>query len=324
MRHIIMILCFGLLFNTLYAQQRIIKFKLEEVLAPADYSKSCISILLRIRDMDSKAALSNMQVLLSDQDESYPYISNAKGEVFIVTGEDSPNIIIKPSGKPYDLSAISELKMEKGKHYLLLVDMPKRNIIEIDTEPRPLKKPVIYLYPEQATELTLSLKINGELTFSYPKYENGWTCTAMPNGDIKIGQKTYPYLFWEGLSAEIDSKIQQTGFVVASENIVSFLEEKLAHIGLNDKEMTDFITFWAPRLEQNAYSYLHFATGEAYSKNVASLVINITPTTEIRLFMYHSPVGPDFKVESQELPTFERKGFTLVEWGGGPIELTNN
>ena len=112
MRHIIMILCFGLLFNTLYAQQRIIKFKLEEVLAPADYSKSCISILLRIRDMDSKAALSNMQVLLSDQDESYPYISNAKGEVFIVTGEDSPNIIIKPSGKPYDLSAISELKME--------------------------------------------------------------------------------------------------------------------------------------------------------------------------------------------------------------------
>ena len=40
--------------------------------------------------------------------------------------------------------------------------------------------------------------------------------------------------------------------------------------------------------------------------------------------MYHSPVGPDFKVESQELPTFERKGFTLVEWGGGPIELTNN
>ena len=40
-------------------------------------------------------------------------------------------------------------------------------------------KPVIYLYPEQETTVSVSLDYAGTLTATYPAYEDGWTarCT---------------------------------------------------------------------------------------------------------------------------------------------------
>ena len=43
-------------------------------------------------------------------------------------------------------------------------------------------KPVIYLYPEQETTVSVSLDYAGTLTATYPAYENGWTVTAEPDG----------------------------------------------------------------------------------------------------------------------------------------------
>ena len=40
------------------------------------------------------------------------------------------------------------------------------------------EKPVIYLYPETETEVTVQLDFDGELTCTYPAYDNGWTVTA--------------------------------------------------------------------------------------------------------------------------------------------------
>ena len=41
-------------------------------------------------------------------------------------------------------------------------------------------KPVIYLYPEEETEVTVSLDFDGTLTSTYPDYGEGWTVTAAP------------------------------------------------------------------------------------------------------------------------------------------------
>ena len=56
-------------------------------------------------------------------------------------------------------------------------------------------KPVIYLYPETETEVTVNLTYNGKLTCTYPAYKNGWTITALPDGTLvdQNGQ-TYNYL----------------------------------------------------------------------------------------------------------------------------------
>lgn len=36
-------------------------------------------------------------------------------------------------------------------------------------------KPVIYLYPEEETQVTVQLDYAGELTCTYPAYQDGWT-----------------------------------------------------------------------------------------------------------------------------------------------------
>jgi len=61
-------------------------------------------------------------------------------------------------------------------------------------------KPVIYLYPKEAMDISVQLNIkNSKFTTIYPKFngKNTWNIRAKPNGDILIKDKTYPYLFWE-------------------------------------------------------------------------------------------------------------------------------
>jgi|LSQX01.1.fsa_nt_gb hypothetical protein len=45
-------------------------------------------------------------------------------------------------------------------------------------------KPVIYLYPEEKTDVSVKLDYNGELFVTYPNYNNGWNVTAYPDGTI--------------------------------------------------------------------------------------------------------------------------------------------
>ncbi|MCL2615828.1 MAG: hypothetical protein FWD30_03410, partial [Dehalococcoidia bacterium] len=39
-------------------------------------------------------------------------------------------------------------------------------------------KPVIYLYPDATSEVTVKLRYNGILDFTYPAYDDGWHVTA--------------------------------------------------------------------------------------------------------------------------------------------------
>ena len=57
-------------------------------------------------------------------------------------------------------------------------------------------KPVIYLYPEQKTMVSVSLDYAGTLTATYPAYEDGWHVTAEPDGTLydEAGNE-YSYLF---------------------------------------------------------------------------------------------------------------------------------
>ena len=48
-------------------------------------------------------------------------------------------------------------------------------------------KPVVYLYPEEETQVTVQLDYAGELTCTYPAYNGGWTVRASPT-DISTGR----------------------------------------------------------------------------------------------------------------------------------------
>ena len=111
------------------------------------------------------------------------------------------------------------------------------------------EKPVIYLYPEEETNIHVELDFNGTITSVYPAYENGWDVVASPDGtltDSETGREYY-CLFWEGVSAAAyDLK---EGFVVAGADTEAFLEDTLKTLGLTDKEANEFIIYWLHGLQ---------------------------------------------------------------------------
>ena len=100
------------------------------------------------------------------------------------------------------------------------------------------KKPVLYLYPEDAIDVKIKLNFkNSKFSCVYPKFnesENTWKVRASPNGEITISDKKYPYLFWEAIS--YFKPDLSKGFIVKAEDAEKFLEEKLKMSGLNEKE----------------------------------------------------------------------------------------
>ena len=133
--------------------------------------------------------------------------------------------------------------------------------------------------------IQINMKNNNKFIVVYPKFNkenNTWNVHAKPNGEVIINDKTYPYLFWEAqsyLKVEINE-----GFIVKDEDAENFLEEKLKIFGLNDKESTDFITFWLPILIDNKLSACTFQTKEYYEN--FELNIEPKPDTLIRIFLF--------------------------------------
>ena len=176
------------------------------------------------------------------------------------------------------------------------------------------EKPVIYLYPETATEVSVRLTLDGRLTCTYPAYENGWNdFTAYPDGTL-IGPdgKEYYCLYWEGIqNTEYDFT---QGFCVKGSETAAFLEWALAEQGLTPREANEFIIYWLPRMESNPYNVISFQT-TAYTDG-AVLEVTPVPDTLLRVFMAWYPSDLPVAMVEQAFEPVERDGFTVVEWGG--------
>ncbi len=176
-------------------------------------------------------------------------------------------------------------------------------------------KPILYLYPtKDNTKVSVSFEKPGLLTTTYPKFNKVWEVTANKNGDLHDKDGKYYYgLYWE---EEGSSKVDFTqGFYVTKDNAISFLEEKLTKIGLNDREKNEFIMYWLPILEKNGKNLVYFELTnerEAYNK----LKITPKPDSLLRLAIHVKKVNKKVNIKEQQLPTFKRSGFTAVEWGG--------
>ncbi len=204
------------------------------------------------------------------------------------------------------------------------VEENKIEITAIKVEPSDFKldpnkdyKPVIYLYPTKTMQVSVTLEYAGTLTDTYPIYQNGWKITASPDGSIMDDKgRTYPYLFWEGIN-EV-SYDMNAGFCISGAESKSFLEEKLSYLGLSSKEANDFMEFWLPFLQDNPYNLISFQT-KAYT-DTAKLVIEPKPDSMLRVFMTYTPLEESTTVVEQKLECFDRKGFSVIEWGGRMVE----
>jgi len=267
---------------------------------------------------------SGIPELISEYDDEF-FVKNklivitSDGTYSYASGEYDDNILFvtMSTGGRYDCINLITLPREISDGRQIRVDiseMPKA------------AKPVIYLYPEEETKVSVSVNLNGEFTCVYPEFTDRetstWTVTAKPDGTLYTEDGSeYSYLFWEG--TEDAYWDMSEGFVVKGCETMKFLKEQLPKMGLTPKEYNDFIVYWLPEMQYNEYNYITFQT-DRYTDGA---VLSVTPEADsvLRVFMAYEPVNAE-KAEylkntttEPEFEKFERKGFTVVEWGGTKI-----
>lgn len=198
-------------------------------------------------------------------------------------------------------------------------DVPDGEAIPIRPTPTDpyytVDKPMIYLYPEREQSVEVKLNSPERLTVSYPAYVDSWNVVARPDGTLKDknGRELYG-LYYESLP-KTEFKVEDEGFVVIKEDSAKFLEEKLAKLGLNEKEAEEFIVYWLPKMNEKKYNYVRFASSEEIENNM-KLSISPKPDTTIRIWMVLKPLDEKIEVTEQKINPVKRSGFVAVEWGG--------
>ena len=188
---------------------------------------------------------------------------------------------------------------------------------EPEVDPGVDYKPVIYLYPEIETDVSVELTLDGRLTCTYPKYKEGWRVTASPDGTLTdANAQTYNYLYWE---AETYARYDLSeGFCIKGSETAEFLENALESLGLNRREANEFIVYWLPMMEGNPYNIISFQS-DIYT-DAAKLKVTPEPDTLIRVFMAWQRTEDFVSLPEQKLASPERNGFTVIEWGGTEIQ----
>lgn len=205
-------------------------------------------------------------------------------------------------------------------------------------------KPVVYLYPEKTTEVSVKFNAPIQFTTDIPEYKNSWNVLASPNGSLQdLNQKdgdcnkidsskfgseyateacktnNYPYLYWSGNIISQKYPDMTKGWIIAKEDLKNFLQQKLTEINFSSQEKNDFISYWLPELLNKNSSYYRISflqTGEL--NKIFPMTVTPTPDTIFRIFLDYQPLSqkPSQSIQPQNLSKLVRHGFTLVEWGG--------
>ena len=251
-----------------------------------------------------------------------PASAGQKAELLL--NSKQPDFSVKVSEEKLKQSAAIEFVSHYGSTSIA-IDEIKETPLKVVLEPEMfLKKPAIYLYPEKKQKTVVTHEFKGKLITTYPVYKDNWTVIAEKDGTLLnlADNRKYKYLFWDGAYAFPEEHYKfQSGFYVAKDEYIAFLEHKLAYIGLNENEINDFIVYWLPEMNKFGHCFVHFRINDDID---GSSILKTKPIadTVIRVFMEFSGLN-GFNSASllpeQVLPQFTRKGFTLVEWGGSEI-----
>ncbi len=253
-------------------------------------------------------------------------------ETFTSINQQRLNITKKPSYSEY----------ASGNPVLIFKDAWGRFVAVGETEymlEAGCGKPVIYLYPQETTKVHVEFKDSVQLTTHIPVYKKGWDVIAektgvlhnLVNEDCSVYEKAkhgseyahdacvaneYPYIYWAG-NAYREYPTAEEGFVVTKENLKTELESKLGEIGLKQKEIDDMVSYWYPEmLKKNAPFYrISFFDTETMNQFIP-MSVHPKPNSVLRIFLDWEPLSKEATIKPQEFKSFNRNGFTYVEWGG--------
>lgn len=172
-------------------------------------------------------------------------------------------------------------------------------------------KPAIYLYPTSDSIVNVNVNFNGNIITSIPKYDSGWSVFATTYGEI---DGKYDYLFYE--ASLNDLKLPKEGWVVSYGNLDKWFDVNLKELGLTEKEKNQFKEYWLNKLQKSDYYEIKLLDNNLLNQNDWNLITNPAPDTLIRIELYFKPLKYPEQISQPTITTPERKGFTVVEWGG--------
>jgi len=197
-----------------------------------------------------------------------------------------------------------------------------------------IRKPNIYLYPPETTEVTVRLEL-GEgcaLTYTDPPYGDGWNVTIEPDGwmdngigyvvgevdgeEVIFDAPRYSYLFYEADAPDVWQRGR--GWLVTMDVLGDFFASTLREYGFVGREVDDFLEYWTPRLTESLFYAVYPQTEEIDA--VVGLRVEPEPDSVLRLFFLIEPLDEaaataDWYLPEPEIQPFERQGFAVVEWG---------
>ncbi len=180
------------------------------------------------------------------------------------------------------------------------------------------KKPNIYLYPETETEITVTFEKPEYLTSSIPDYTGAWTVTASHDGKLTdaVGN-SYGYLFYEAL---VKKKAFQTeeGFLIPADNRDEDFRRILTAYGFNEQETADFIEYWSDYLKGGT-DYLMYPMLTDGVDTAMPVSFSVKPDSITRIWFGFAHYDGS-EIKKPEITPIERKGFTVVEWGGAVLD----
>lgn len=292
-------------------------FRIIEKIADSTIAKWKVILTFHI---SANSSFSEKEVQFSDNGKEKNYSLNESNQ-FVHKTRSGDHLFMFYLNEKFREIITDSIDFEGGHRYIISLNFKS-------TEQQIMvRKPVIYLYPEQETDITVKVEARGELTFTYPLYNEMWKVHAHPDGQLDMGDNSYRYLFWES-KQKIGSDIYQTdeGFYVASDTLTNFLESQLDKMSFTDQEKQDFITYWLPLMNEKKNLYISFLVNEQCDV-FAELKIEPKPTNTVRFYMLWSEADPDLSsseiLKPQELPSVKREGFTVVEWGGAELNMSS-
>lgn len=297
------------LFSLASEGEYIVAYGLHRISGEKDNKLGSNEAVLELEFQNLQVSSSDTNVLIQyslDGQESTTKLKNRKMSLDLSPGEHS--VILYIEGYEEIFGSVTIESQMRDRYFVYLMNSLYHENVTL--------KPVIYLYPQKETEVSVELDIDGTNPFFYPSYNNGWTVTAHKDGTIEHNGNEYNYLFWEANQEDQLSRVtDDLGFCVKGSDAISFLEDKLDEVGFTAEEKADFITFWGPKIAMNENNFVRFEWNESCDK-FAELNITPNPDNIYRLYILTSPISTEFAVKPQTLPKMDRSGFTVIEWGG--------
>lgn len=257
----------------------------------------------------------------SASEDSLLYYSRTEFN-FSILGQDTA--LVFDYGRTYFSQQL--FGMEAGYIYTFRIDSLKQEaghftaycVLNRVDEQSMVDKPNIYLYPQDTTILSVGLAFpkGGSVVKSDPVYPYAWQdISVAPDGTIN---GKHQFLFYE---AEVDARWQyRRGWVIKQKELPQFFRNTLRVYGLNQQEIEDFMEYWLERLSGSPV-YTVYPQVACNIDQLIELNISQDPDSILRLYyIFKEGKTPFWKLRTPKMTHFQRKGFSVVEWGGSLIK----